>query len=96
MILYHQKQLRVLVAEKIIRSFQVQPQMGLYEESRGLVFVGKAVVLCSIHHIYEIFIFMSMKDAFVVFFHTLTAKCYKFATLPGNTVSITIPNGFFI
>ena len=27
---------------KNVRTFQVQPQMGLYEESRGLVVVGKA------------------------------------------------------
>ena len=27
---------------KNIRTFQVQPQMGLYEESRGLVVIGKA------------------------------------------------------
>ena len=65
--------------------------MGLYEESRGLVVIGKAqrlmhkyssvpVVLCSICQIYKLIIFMYMKDAFVVFFHTLIVECYKFTT----------------
>ena len=60
------------------RTLQVQPQMGLYEENRGLVVVGKAQralhkdssgALQYIRQIYEMFIFMSIKDAFLVFFH---------------------------
>ena len=39
------------------------------------------VVLYNIRPIYEMFVFMSMKDVFIVFFHTLTVECYKFETL---------------
>ena len=80
-----------MIPPKNIRTFQFQPQMGLYEESRGLVVICKAqrlmhkyssipVMLCSICQIYKLIIFMSMKDAFVVFFHTLMVECYKFTT----------------
>ena len=74
---------------KNIRTLQIQPQMGLYEGSRCLVvIVGGAqsvmhkvsMVLCSMRQIYEIFILMSMKDAFFVLLHTLTVECSKFTT----------------
>ena len=78
-----------MIPPKNITTFQFQPQMGLHEESRGLVVIGKAqrlmhkyssvpVVLCSICQIYKSIIFTSMKDAFVVLFHTLMVECYKF------------------
>ena len=34
------------------------------------------VVICSIRQIYEMFVFMTMKDAFVVFFHTLFLQLF--------------------
>ena len=73
--------------------------MSLYEESfRRLVDDGRAQR--HIHKdfsgsleytpLYEIFIFMLMKDVIVVFFHTY----YNFTNVqPTKTVSITIPNG---
>ena len=70
------------------RTFQFQPQMGLHEESRDLVVTGIAqrlmqkyssvpVVLYSICQIYKSIIFTSMKDAFVVLFHTIMVECYN-------------------
>ena len=39
-----------------------------------------ALVLCSTGQIYKLIIFMPMKDGFVVCFHTLIVKFYKFTT----------------
>ena len=76
---------------KKIEHFSFSQKMDLYEESRGLVVIGKAqrlmhkyssvpLVLWSICQICKLIIFMSMKHAFVVFFHTLMVECYKFTT----------------
>ena len=82
------KQRRVLVVEKILEHFRFSHKWACMKIVVAWLMLVKyadpcikiPVVLCNIGQIYEMFIFMSTKDAFVVFFHTLTTECSRFAT----------------